>query len=430
MTQTQDPGLRAHPPQDSTSITWKKQMSPTVICIVVLFCAVAAIAAPAQSIFFTSLANFDFNDGAYTSATLVQGADGNFYGTTAGGGYCGYCGTVFKITPAGELTTLYFFGGLDGLAPTGALLQGSDGDFYGTTKEGGPQQRGTVFRITPDGALTTLYQFCILGYSCTDGGNPFAGLVRGGDGSLYSTTAIGGISENCPFGCGTIFRITTEGEQTTLYSFANSDGASPFGGLVKATDGNFYGTTRDGGLINEFCIGCGTIFKITPQGVLTTLHKFCSQPNCVDGASPYAGMVQGNDGNLYGTTGLGGAGGWGTVFKITLQGELTTLHAFCSEQNCADGAFPQSDLLAASDGHFYGTTIVGGVGYGTVFRITSSGILNTVHSFGVWDGAEPIGGLVQARDGALYGTTTSGASYDYGNVFRLGVVRTCAACRP
>jgi uncharacterized repeat protein (TIGR03803 family) len=206
---------------------------------------------------------------------------------------------------------------------------------------------------------------------------------------------------------------------------------------VQASDGNFYGTTVEGG-----ADGAGTVFRITPSGTLTTLYSFCSQVNCTDGYWPYAGLVQAADGNLYGTTGNGGAfGNYGTVFKITPSGTLTTLYSFCAQNGCADGEEPAARLVQAADGNFYGTTASGGTSQncdsyrcGTVFKITPSGTLTTLHSFNYADGAYPYAGLVQASGLVqaavlnFYGTTFKGGGDGYGTVFRLAAVRLCPSC--
>jgi uncharacterized repeat protein (TIGR03803 family) len=386
-----------------------------VVALVFLFFAVTVIAAPAQSTFFTTLASFNGMDGDYPYAGLVQASDGNFYGTT--GGFYGV-GTVFKITPEGTLTSLHSFDGTDGEYPFAALVQASDGNFYGTTGWGGAYGYGTVFKITSTGTLTTLHSF-----DSSDGANPWAGLLQASDGNFYGTTYGGGAT-----GQGTVFKITPAGMLTTLYSFCSqngcADGSNPQAGLVQGADGNFYGTTYFGA-INNCSFGCGTVFKITPAGTLTTLHSFDNS----DGASPKAALVQASDGNFYGTTPWGGPNGGGTIFKITPTGVLTTLYSFGDMDN------PESALVQASDGNFYGTAIGGGTrGSGAVFEITPSGTLRTLYSFcsqpNCADGDWPQAGLVQARDGTFYGTTFEGGAYGYGTVYRIGLVHTCAMCRP
>jgi len=258
-------------------------------------------------------------DGADPSSGLVQARDGNLYGTTIGGGtnnpLCSdACGTVFKITPSGTLTTLYRFNWTDGTAPPAALVQATDGNLYGTTLQGGANLGGTVFRITTAGTLTTLYNFCSLA-NCADGNGSEAALVQATDGNLYGTTYSGGSSN-----VGTVFKITLSGTLTLLHSFSSSDGAHPAAGLIQATDGNFYGTTSLGGSTVCFSGGCGTIFKVTPSGTLTALHLF----DGTDGFEPIAGLVQATNGNFYGTTYKGGlydtghcTFGCGTVFSVS-----------------------------------------------------------------------------------------------------------------
>jgi len=371
-----------------------------------VFCAVTAIASPAQ---VTTLANFDFYlSGASPNAPLIQAFDGNFYGTTEqGGAHNG--GTVFKVTPTGALTVLYHFCSklacIDGSNPEVGLAQGADGNFYGTTPTGGAYNLGTVFKITPSGKLTTLYSFCSQS-SCIDGREPSSGLTPDAGGTFYGTTDSGGAK-----GDGTVFKITPSGVLTTLYSFNFTDGSNPRRGLVQATDGNFYGITTGGGA-KEY----GTVFKITPSGVLTTLYSFCSQTNCTDGSHPYAGLVQATDGNFYGTTLNGGANGdYGTIFRITPGGTLTRLYSFCSQKNCTDGLYPEDGLVQGSDGNFYGATSQGGAAdSGTIFVTSSGGFLVTLYNFcsqaNCTDGSAPAG-LVQGIDGNFYGTTVLGGAF-------------------
>jgi uncharacterized repeat protein (TIGR03803 family) len=394
------------------------------------------IALPAQT--FRTLHSFDGTDGAGPLAALVQATDGNLYGTTQVGGAndtCNSvpfdgCGTFFKITLGGTLTTLYSFcsqsGCPDGANPSAGLVQATSGNLYGTTSYGGANYYGMVFKITLGGTLTTLYSFCSES-DCTDG--EFAhGLVQATNGNFYGTT-YGGGANSCiigvtDYGCGTFFKITPSGTLTTLYSFCSqsgcTDGEFPLLGLVQATNGNFYGTTVGGGAQDW-----GTVFKITPSGTLTTLYSFCSQIGCTDGETPQAGLVQATDGNFYGTTTYGGAYGSGTVFKITPGGTLTTLYSFCSQSHCPDGCYPIGSLVQATDGNLYGTTYGGGansctlfftLGCGTVFKIAPSGTLTTLHSFcsqtDCADGLYPEAGLVQATDGNFYGTTFEGGAND------------------
>jgi uncharacterized repeat protein (TIGR03803 family) len=270
----------------------------------------------------TTLVSFNGTNGSYPVAGLVQGGDGNFYGTTILGGTNNF-GTVFKMTSVGELTALVSFSGINGSSPFAALVQGTNGNFYGTTAggngywsgSGSAYSYGTVFQVTPGGLLTTLRVF-----TGANGYKPQAGLVQGIDGNFYGTTAYGGnLSVNADYGFGTVFKMTPAGVLTTLDSLSGANGSHTLSGVVQGSDGNFYGTTAGGG-----AGGAGTVFKVTPAGTLTTLVTFHGP----DGNSPQAPLVQGTDGNFYGTTTYGGANGRGTVFQVTPAGVLTTLVSF------------------------------------------------------------------------------------------------------
>jgi uncharacterized repeat protein (TIGR03803 family) len=369
----------------------------------------------------TTLYSFTGGDGYLARGGLVQGSDGNFYGTTDVGGANGATGTVFKMDSSGTLTTLHSFTGSDGVYPNYCkLVQGSDGNFYGTTQGGGTGGTGfgTVFKMTPSGVLTTLHSFAKI-----DGASPSAGLTKGSDGNFYGLTFDGGTNSD-----GTVFKITPSGTFTTLHSFAGSDGQFPFGTVIQGSDGNFYGTTNQGG-----ASGPGTVFKMDASGSVTTLHSFTGS----DGSQPYGGLIEGTDGNFYGMTTIGGAShdassGYGTVFKITPSGTLTTIHSFAG----SDGGLPFGELTHGSDGNFYGTTSQGGAafnpttftsGYGTIFKITPAGALTTFHSFAGSDGSLPYGGPIQASDGSFYGTTEGGGLSYAGVAYRIATVQLVSA---
>jgi uncharacterized repeat protein (TIGR03803 family) len=365
-------------------------------------------------------------DGLTPGTALIQGSDGNFYGTTKFGGQLGGpndpqgagLGTIFKITPAGVLTTLHNFvgGNDDGSRPQGALLQGDDGNYYGTTAAGGPDDRGTVFRMTPAGALTILYSFTLAQFS--NGYNPTAALVKGADGNYYGTTTSGGANFR-----GAVFKMTPAGVVSLFYSFddTNPDGGTfPDGPLVLGSDGNFYGTTPKGGNNNY-----GTAYQLTSSGVYTTLHSFSAGLN-PDGGGPEGALIEGAPGDFYGTASFGGANGGGVVFKITSAGVFTPLYSF-SAQESGDGQIPLGALIAAGDGNFYGTTSQGALGgdvaafrgNGTVFKISPAGVLTTVHQFAPAPyGGTPHAGLIQVADGNFYGTSFGGAS-DVGAIFKI-----------
>ena len=294
-----------------------------VLAVLMRLLWAAALVLPAfgaqAAVVFTTLHSFQvFTNGATPYAGLVQGSDGYFYGTTSGGG-TNNTGTVFKINPSEALTSLYSFtGGTDGANPQAGLVQGSDGNLYGTTVNGGTNNAGTVFKISATGVLTTLYSFS----GGSDGGNPQAGLVQGSDASFYGTTSGGGTNNT-----GTVFKISTNGALTRLYSFGSVqdtngvalDGAGPVAGLVQGSDGYIYGMTYACGT-NYY----GTVFRISTNGVLTSLYSFTGGN---DGGNPQAALVQASDGSFYGTTGGGGAGGAGTVFRLTIvpQPQLTII---------------------------------------------------------------------------------------------------------
>jgi uncharacterized repeat protein (TIGR03803 family) len=250
----------------------------------------------------------------------------------------------------------------------------------------------------PAQTFTTLHSF-----NGTDGYEPEGRMIQATNGNFYGTTYQDGA-----IGYGTVFKITPNGTLTTIYNFCSqpscADGATPVAGLVLATNGNFYGTTFGGGGANAE----GTVFKITPSGTLTTLHSFCPQgPPCTDGANPLAGLIQATNGNFYGTTEVGGASGFGTVFKITPSGTLTTLHSF----DFTDGSAPYAGLIQAANGNFYGTTQQGGVsGFGTAFKITAGGTFTVLQNFAGGNGSHPQGDLIQASNGNFYGTTTAGGA--------------------
>ena len=400
--------------------SFKKSTGPVLALLMRLLWA-AVLVLPAlgvrAGVVFNSLYSFHgFPNGANPTAGLVQGSDGGFYGTTSGG-YPDGEGTVFKISTNGVLTTLHLFtGGNDGANPRAGVVQGRDGNFYGTTVNGGSNGYGTVFKISTSGTLTPLHSF-----AGTDGENPVAGLVQGSDGYFYGTTESGGAYTNQYGQGGTVFKITTNGVLTTLYAFGTVtnaasyplDGLEPEAGLVQGSDGYFYGTTEYGGTYNN-----GTIFKISNDGVLTNLHAF---DGADDGENPQAGLVQGIDGNFYGTTSVGGyyPYGVGTVFKISTNGVLATLYLFSGGD---DGGTPQAGLVQGRGGNFYGTTTTGFTpfqpppnGPGTFFEISTNGALSVLS---VIDGISEAT-LVQGNDGNFYGAISGGSTIDYGAVFGI-----------
>ena len=319
-----------------------------------------------SSAIVTTIYSFNGVDGAHASAALIQASDGYLYGTTADGGTTpcagNGCGTVFRIDLLGQLTSLHAFDHTDGWSPSSALVESSDGFFYGVTPFGGsggclPQGCGTVFKSDTLGHLTSLYSF--VGEHA-----PSGALIQAADGSLYGTTYFGGSA-----GWGTIFRWDLSGGLTTVLSFGQDGGWLPSAGLIQATDGDFYGSTYfgGGGNCSIFPVeGCGTIFRVDASGTLKTLHAFTTSGG--DGANPSAELVQASDGNLYGTTQHGGSALlYGAVFQMDTSGNLTTLHSF----NGLNGAYP-SALIQGTDGNLYGTAEDGPTGGGVIFRLTAA----------------------------------------------------------
>lgn len=350
---------------------------------------------------FTLLHSFNGADGFGPMAGVVQGTDGALYGTTSQGGSANF-GTVFRLDRATlGLTTLHDFAETDGSLLYSGLALGSDGLLYGSTYTGGVAGLGTLFRVSPSGQnFASLHSF-----SGADGAKPDdLKLTQASDGAFYGATSEGG-----PSGGGTLFRFDVATQVlATFHSFTGLTGVDA--GLVAGRDGNWYGTTYTGG-----AAGAGSVFRVDPTTfVLTTLHDFTG----ADGQNPVPGaLMQGSDGNLYGTTQLGG--GFGTVYKLnptTLA--FTTLHTFSG--GTLEGHMPLGGVTEANDGYLYGTTVLGGQGYGTVYRVHPTTLAyNIVVQFGNSNGRSPSGNLLRASNGALYGVTRLGGSFSAGTVFRL-----------
>jgi uncharacterized repeat protein (TIGR03803 family) len=319
---------------------------------------------------YSFCAQTNCTDGWDPVYSLVLATSGDLFGLTEAGG-ADDSGTFFKITPNGTLTSLQSFCAVPGCLEgeyLNPLVRGTNGDFYFTTEANGTENSGTVSRFTPEGTLTTLYNFGCGETGCPGGRTPFAGLIQDTNGNFYGTTEYGG---NGNPGSGTLFKITAGGTLTTLYTFCAQsgcpDGANPTGALVQATNGDLYGTTTYGGSGSP---GSGTFFKFA-NGKLTTLYTFCTQSGCPDGTSAGYPLIQATDGNFYGTNTSGGANGRGTIFKITPAGVLTTLYSFCAQSGCTDGEIPNAGLMQHTNGILYGTTQFGGAnGAGEIFSLS------------------------------------------------------------
>ncbi len=331
-----------------------------------------------------------------STASLTAGPDGNLYGTTSQGRSYG---TVFRITPSGSLSTLHAFNNTDGSTPVGGVIFGSDGLLYGTTSAGGANGAGSVYKISTTGTFTSLYSLS----STSDGASPAGKLVQGPDGNFYGVTFQGGSNS-----CGSIFQITPAGSYTALHQLScHSDGGNPRDGLVLGQDGNYYGTASSGGSHSG-----GTVFKVAADGTFNVLHNFATS----EGYSPYAALMQASDGTIYGTTFQGGSSGNGTVFALAADGTLTTVHTFSG----AEGKNPAAPLIEGADGNLYGTAYHGGDAiYGTVFEMSRTGVVTPLHSFTGSDGQYPQAALTEYPAGTFYGTTYQGGFNNKGVIYSV-----------
>ena len=387
--------------------------------------------------------SFPSSPEGYGPSTLMLGADGKFYGTTA---YGGTGGAIFRVSSNGAFETLHSFtGGGEGAFPNGPLVQTPDGAIFGTSSSGGAENAGTVFRMGPDLTVTVIHSFEF------SAGFP-RGLIAGSDGAFYGTTrgmlyritAAGEFTpistdpalftgwtsqpvlgqdghfyltnaSTGPAGAGSIGRVTAGGSTTVLYEFSGgAEGRNPRAPLLQAPDGSFYGTTPMGGVA-----GRGTVFVVSPTGQFTTLHAFLGP----EGATPSGALIRTSDGRFYGMTSYGGSFDRGTVYRMEPSGEVTVLHSFAGGE---DGSHPVGALLRAADGNLYGTTSDGGSSdRGIAFRMTLAGSLTILHAFdGIGDGCFPASGLFQGTDGNFHGVTLSSADSNYGTAYRMTAAGT------
>lgn len=339
---------------------------------------------------------------------LIEASDGNFYGATRQrGGWD--AGALFRLSVRGSLQHLYTFDGKSGYLPSASLFETEDGWLYGTAEGGGAAGVGTVFRSMKDGAVEFVHSF-----TGADGADPKSALVRGRDGYLYGTTCQDG-----PSRAGVVYGMDDLGTIVVVGAFDYENGLCPSASVVEGDDGAFYGTTYSGG-VN----GGGTIFRFLTSGQIEVVHAFSPDT----GVWPLAALVKGADGRFYGTTYAGGAHGFGTIFRLELPNTVRVLHSFDGRTT---GGYPAAPLLLASDGSLYGTTSAGfwGTsesgpvrGFGTIFRITRRGGITTLHAFDRDDGANPVAPLIEARDGRVYGTAALGGKYGTGVAFRLSIL--------
>ncbi len=399
----------------------KGRVSPlNAILVALIFAFSLALGAQAQTV--STLANFNGIDGAGPSASVVQGTDGNFYGTTSEGGPYGSLGygVLYRITPAGKLTVIYNFCSqpncADGWNPTSVPILGQDGNLYGVTAQGGntavgSSGAGTVYKMTLGGKITTLYSFCATA-PCTDGLSP-TGLVQASNGTLYGTTSV--VSNSNGGLGGTIFSLSPKGEFKLLYSFCSlancADGDFPFYPPILDTEGNLYGATFTGG--NE---GGGLLWELTSSGNYKVLHNFCHESGTCGSEGPYA-IFRDSEGNIFGTTQYGTVQpSGGAVFEFSAGGRYHVLHNFDLDHS---PTWPSDGFTLANDGNLYGVT--GGAinNAGSIFLISPDGHFHTLYTFTGDNGTLPVGPLFQGTDGSLYGTTVYGPGSSQGTVFKL-----------
>jgi uncharacterized repeat protein (TIGR03803 family) len=369
----------------------------------------------AESQTFTQIYSFGAApDANNPQSTLIPDGSGGVYGTTFYGGANGY-GAIFHINSSGAESVAYSFTGPpDGANPAGVLARDSAGNLYGTTEWGGADNYGSVFKLSSSGEESVLHSFAGGG---SDGANPEGGLIADSAGNLYGTTAGAGSGTGCGiYGCGTVFKLDTDGTETVLYMFSGDtaggtiDGANPWCSLLRDSAGNLYGTTVFGGTA-----GFGTIFKLDASGTETLLHSFVG---VADGAYPYAGLTADGSGNLWGVAYQGGSSHVGTIFEMSKGGKTSSMYSFLGG---LDGGLPTTNLVRDKSGNFYGTTTQGGADDdGTVFELSAQGTETALHAFtGGKNGLLPEGGLIIDASGQLLGTTYYGGSSNNGTVFRV-----------
>jgi uncharacterized repeat protein (TIGR03803 family) len=397
----------------NTRLLRKRALSKALLIAAFLSCCFPALQSAQAQTLKTLYAFTGGADGANPYfGDLVLDAKGNLYGTTLAGGAAPGLGVVYAVTPGGVEKVLYTFSSASGCSPTAGLIRDAKGNLYGTTQACGPNGFGTVFKVSAGHTGTVLYNFT----GGNDGGQPLAALLRDAEGNLYGTTNEGGAEGCFGLGCGTVFEVTPDGTETVLHAFAGgADGENPVAALVRDSEGNLYGTTGQAG---PEC--CGTVFQLTPAGTENILFGF----NFTDGTGPGPNrLVRAADGNIYGTTSSGGASGDGTIFEIAADGTETTLYNFTG---AADGFAPYGGVIRDAKGNLFGTAFQGAgidcndAGCGTVYVLTPAGNFQVLHTFtGGLDGGNPAAGLVMDQVGSLYGTTYNGGAHGFGTVFKL-----------
>ena len=388
----------------------------SVLGLIILF---AGVAVPAHAQTVTTLYNFSPNGSntapTFPQGTMAQGRDGNLYGISESGNGC--CqGIVYKVSPTGAVTSLHAMLQAEGTNCNGLVL-GTDGNFYGTCAQGGAvngNPGGNIIKVAPSGAVTVLHDFPEV-ESLTDGCLPRGNPVQGSDGNFYGTTESCGANNY-----GMVYKITPAGVYTQLYSFqgGSTDVAYPYGSLIQGSDGNFWGTGNQLGLGGGLS-GNGGVFKISASGKETKVFSFVNALS--DGDYPQTGLIQGSDGNFYGTTFAGGSAQFGTVFKLTPAGVETVLYNFPNQKQ---GAYPQLPLTQGPNGLLYGIATdcgSGGCSQAGLFDITTKGAYSSLYLYplGQPNSVQPFSPLLLSTNGAFYSTTAQGGSHSAGTFYRL-----------
>jgi len=382
-----------------------KQGLRAALMLAIVVGAVTTQSAPAQTLHV--LYNFaGSSDGGDPYASLIRDAAGNLYSTFGYGGGTSFSGGVFKVAPDGTETVLYSFtGGADGAFPEAAVIRDNAGNLYGTTTQGGSDNIGVVFKVDPSGTETVLHSFT----GGTDGVIPVGGLLRDAAGNLYGTTSQGGSSND-----GILFKINPSGKETILHTFSGgtNDGKYPtYTSLLMDAEGNLYGVTEEGGSADG-----GILYKLSKTGKLTILHSFTG--GTTDGCNVLGAPFRDAAGNFYGTTSSCGTHTLGTVWKVNKYGKEKVLHSFAG--GTGDGEYPLAGVTVDAKGNVYGTTSVGGASnFGTVYKVSKSGQFTLLHSFNGTDGKNVYGGLVQNTRGTLFGTAQNGGTIGYGTVWKI-----------